>query len=307
MRNMVGGVAKRALFGAGHYARALATRRFPGIAVLGYHAVVADHTPRARLPFAALHVDAATLDAHLKLLAAHCDPLSLDDARAIWAGSTPMPPRAVLVTFDDGHRGVLRLALPLLERHKVPAAVFVCTEPVATGNSFWFDTLARSESEAAVEAAKRQPYIAWRARTERVVLRAAETDPLAPCTVDEVRALAAHPLITLGAHTATHPVLAQAALTDQGDEIVRSLDALAGWTGVRPDALAYPNGRPGIDFSVDTERVAARSGIAVAFSTQPAFAALAGRALARPRFVMLESVDAAELAHRLAYSWTAVA
>ena len=307
MKRLAARAAKHVLFAAGHYARALSTRRFPGIAVLGYHAVLSDDTAREQVPFSELHVSAATLDAHLTLIAAHCDPVSLADACAIWAGTVPCPARAVLVTFDDGHRGVLTHAAPLLARHRVPATMFVCTGPVARGTSFWFDAMARAEGEAAVEAAKSLPWEAWRARVTLVERVAALTDPVAPCTIDEIRQLAAHPMITLGAHTESHPILANAPVEVQRDEIVRSVEALDDWTGTRPLALAYPNGRPRIDFTTVTEEAAARAGIATAFSTRPAFAGLRGTPLARPRFVMLSSIDAPELAHRLAYSWTEVA
>ncbi|MEK6609597.1 MAG: polysaccharide deacetylase family protein [Gemmatimonadota bacterium] len=37
----------------------------------------------------------------------------------------PFPERAVVITFDDGYRHVLRTALPVLRRYGLPAAVFL--------------------------------------------------------------------------------------------------------------------------------------------------------------------------------------
>jgi peptidoglycan/xylan/chitin deacetylase (PgdA/CDA1 family) len=41
---------------------------------------------------------------------------------------TPLPPRAVLITFDDGYRDIVENALPVLQAHGYPAVIFV---PVA--------------------------------------------------------------------------------------------------------------------------------------------------------------------------------
>ncbi len=40
----------------------------------------------------------------------------------------PLPPNAVLITFDDGYRDIYENALPVLEKHSAPAVIFV---PVA--------------------------------------------------------------------------------------------------------------------------------------------------------------------------------
>jgi peptidoglycan/xylan/chitin deacetylase (PgdA/CDA1 family) len=54
--------------------------------------------------------------------------VSLQDVRDHYLGGAPLPPGAVLITFDDGYRDNLENALPILTQHGYPAVVFV---PVA--------------------------------------------------------------------------------------------------------------------------------------------------------------------------------
>lgn len=51
--------------------------------------------------------------------------VSLDAVLDHVAGRAPLPPRAVLITFDDGYRDNLENAMPVLQRYGYPGVVFV--------------------------------------------------------------------------------------------------------------------------------------------------------------------------------------
>jgi peptidoglycan/xylan/chitin deacetylase (PgdA/CDA1 family) len=74
-----------------------------------------------------------------------CLPLS-EVARALAEGS-PLPEAGVVVTFDDGYVDNLRNALPILERLRVPATLFVATGPVESQRPFWWDEFSALWSE----------------------------------------------------------------------------------------------------------------------------------------------------------------
>lgn len=294
---------KHALAATGAYRARLQIQPYPGAAVLAYHGVRRDDLPPGSMPFETLHVRASALDEHCRVLKELCTPVTLARWREVASARDTMPPRAALVTFDDGYRSVLTEALPILERHGIPAAVFVCTDPVEQRRRFWFDAIAQRDGEAAVDRAKQLPYASWRALVDDAFLAASDADPCAPLSIAELQRLAAHPLIEIGAHTASHPVLARAPREVQQDEVARCLDSLKTWLGRDVKSFAYPNGRPREDYNEETMAVLTEWGIEDAFAVQQAFAGIDRGRLEQPRFLMLDSVTGAELAHRLAVSW----
>jgi peptidoglycan/xylan/chitin deacetylase (PgdA/CDA1 family) len=54
-----------------------------------------------------------------------------------------LPRRAVVITFDDGYADNLLTAKPLLEKHHLPATVFVATGYIGDRREFWWDELDR--------------------------------------------------------------------------------------------------------------------------------------------------------------------
>lgn len=52
------------------------------------------------------------------------------------------------VTFDDGYRDNLEVALPILERHGVPATFFIISDALGRTREFWWDALGRAVLES---------------------------------------------------------------------------------------------------------------------------------------------------------------
>jgi len=291
---------KRSLFAVGYYHQRLSTSVFPGVAVLCYHGIgTSDDSTR----FSDLHVTKTTFEGHCRLIADACDPISLAEFREVRQSGGALPPRSVIVTFDDGYRGVLDDALPILERYGIPAAVFVSAEPVLTGQHFWFDALCRREGEAAVAKARALPYQEWRALVDSIETTAIETEWHRPFTRAELARLAGSPLIEIGAHTMTHPTLALAPIEDQQREIAGCRTALERLLEKPVTAFAYPYGNPFSDYTAETVSVVRQDRFDLAFTTGGSFATLECDPLQIPRFMMLDTVSEAELAHRLVHAW----
>jgi peptidoglycan/xylan/chitin deacetylase (PgdA/CDA1 family) len=279
---------RRALIATGWPAWRIRQRRFPGMLVLSYHAIKPSGPGASTMAFSSLHVTAAQFETHCRILASLCNPISLDDWRAHRDAGRPLAPRPVLVTFDDGYRSVLTEALPVLERHGVPAVIFACTGPIESGTRFWYDAVAASDGEAAVEDLKAADHASWRMRVDAAREPAGHDDPHAPLTIDELTQLAAHPLIEVGAHTVRHPILARAPLDAQRGEIRDSLAAVTSWTGSPITAFAYPNGREEVDFDESTVRELADAGVTDAFTTAHIVAPFDCVRLRVPRLVVVD-------------------
>jgi len=299
----ISAAVKRVLFSTGHYSRVLSGAAFHGLVVLCYHNLRGRDVSASALPFAPLHVAADEFERHCGFIRDTCHPISLDDWRSARRARRPLPPRAVLVTFDDGYRSIVTIAKPILEACRIPYVVFACTGAMADRSLFWFDAIARQESDAAVDVLKGASWTEWQARTGSARVAAATDDPSAPLTLADLKALSTSSLVEIGAHTVTHPILARAPLAEQQREIERSRDDLEAWTGRKVRAFAFPNGRPRVDYTEGTVTLLERLGFDVAFTTDSRMARADDAPLEMPRFLMMAGMTAPDLAHRFAYRY----
>jgi len=89
--------------------------------------VVFHHVSDKDSPFTTgMNVRATTreFEGALRFLTTHYSPVRLEDVLANADGHR-LPPRAVLVTFDDAYASVVEVAAPLCQKYGVPAVFFV--------------------------------------------------------------------------------------------------------------------------------------------------------------------------------------
>lgn len=211
-----------------------------------------------------------------------------------------LPPQSVAITFDDGYRDNVTIALPVLERYGFASTVFVVPGFTGTAKTLW-----PSRIDAAVEATRKTSVEiegqrfstdsrAARVRAARdlqalikrtfpgnpndgaeIVERACGTPvnpdfapdhPFAVLDAAAIRETARKGLMRFGAHTMTHPLLS--ALDDAAveAEIGGSVAAVAAASGQPCRTFAYPNGRY-IDFDDRSLASLRANGVEMAVTT----------------------------------------
>lgn len=191
------------------------------------------------------------------------------------------------ITVDDGHRSFYDVVFPVLKRHRVPATLFVSPSVCAERTNFWFQELQGCDERAVRAAAAvvlNVPPMALAPFSTTSICKAMPLcdieSILRRCrtaghqsrqqnvTVEELRAIAKAGMVTIGAHTLSHPILKNERDDRSEEEIVRSVGDLSSLLGRDVKYFAYPNGLPDIDFSEREEAYLAAAGVELAFSTE---------------------------------------
>ena len=246
-----------------------------------------------------LEIEPAFLDAALtRIRALGHDLVSMDEAlRRI---AEPSSRRFVALTFDDGFRDTAEIALPILEKHEAPFALYVTTGFADRTARLWWVELEqairvlprldlmidgtrhvlRSVTDAEKTPAFQTLYWMLRSGPEERLLAvvAALRDEAALSSRaiveascldwDGIARLACHPLCTIGAHTVTHPMLAKHDEDVVRYELAKSRRQIEMQTGLPVRHLAYPVGDPTSVGPRDIA-IAAALGFSSAVTTRP--------------------------------------
>jgi peptidoglycan/xylan/chitin deacetylase (PgdA/CDA1 family)/CelD/BcsL family acetyltransferase involved in cellulose biosynthesis len=260
------------------------------VRILYYHRVNDDRDPF----FPAMPTD--VFEAQMRYVARHHKVVPLAEAFDRLASGSPES--VVTITFDDGYQDNYHNAFPILERYRLPAAIFLATGSLDSGEPLWFETLADAVKHSAREFVDVEidlPRRFWmRTPAERLeangrifsllrtlpdasrrewlerIVRYLEVESSRDrhnkmLTWDQVRHLNER-RIDFGGHTVTHPFLSkvapETAVWEIGEckrRIEEELQAPVAW-------FAYPNGRQE-DFAGDTKQILQQAGYQAALTT----------------------------------------
>jgi peptidoglycan/xylan/chitin deacetylase (PgdA/CDA1 family) len=224
-------------------------------------------------------------------------------------------PRRIAVTLDDGFRDNAQHAWPAFRRHAAPFTIFVCPGFCDRTAELWWEALERIiagtdalslPGEGPAEtlltrtpAEKARAFTQWatwlttaadEARQRRVMRALAESYGLDLAALarglvmdwDEVRAIAADPLCTIGAHTMTHAALGRLPAQAAFAEMKESADRIEAEIGRRPETIAFPYGYAAAASAREAE-LAEQAGFAASFTTRPGCIRRAGGRHGLPR------------------------
>lgn len=223
-----------------------------------------------------------------------------------------LPAGALSITFDDGYADNAEIALPILQRHGLSAAFFIATD-FLDGGAMWNDAIGiavrgygeevldlsaldlgvhRLDSPAAkrVAIARLLSRVKYQVRAQREETVDAirekcgvTTAPELMMRTEQVRALRAAGM-TIGGHTCSHPILASIPLLEARREIEDGKAHLEAILGEPVRLFAYPNGKPGKDYTDEHVRLVQRAGFHAAFSTSRGVSGAGADLFQLPRF-----------------------
>lgn len=176
------------------------------VPILMYHSI----SSYASKGFRPCIVPAEAFDKHLAYLEQHhYTSLTVTQLiQAIANGGSTLPPRPVVLTFDDAYADFYSAALPALQQHGFNATLYIPTSFVE-GTSRWLEKIGEGD----------RPMLTW--------------EQLAEINSSGIEC---------AAHTHTHPELDMLSPSAARDEIVRSKDLLEDHLGQRISSFAYPFG-----------------------------------------------------------------
>jgi len=176
------------------------------IPILMYHSISSHASPK----FRSCTVSPEVFEKHLSYLDRHhyTSMTVTQFVRAMVQGQAKLPPRSVILTFDDGYEDFYTRALPALQRHGLVATLYVATMFIG-GTSRWLQR----------EGESMRPMLTWH--------------QLAKINTSGIEC---------GAHSHTHPPLDMLAPSVARSEIVHSKELLEERLSQHVLSFAYPFG-----------------------------------------------------------------
>ena len=215
-------------------------------------------------------------------------------------GNRDIPDNSVVITFDDGYRNNYELAYPLLLKYSLPATFFITPNFIDSQEILWSDKVAiylwSYQGQLTIPLLGLQVTINEKNRIniiDMIIQKCKTLDPdrrqnvldylkesrnnkisengmlrklFEPMSWEQVRKLDQSSLITIGAHTADHLILAQCSPEAAKDQIARSKQTLDNILDRPVRFFAYPNGKMD-DFDDTTKILMNKSGFKLACTT----------------------------------------
>lgn len=275
-------------------ARALLQFFSPGgrrgrLSILIYHRVLAQADPL--FPEGG---DMESFDQQMGLLTDCFRVIPLADAvRGLRSGS--LPARAACITFDDGYADNAEIALPILQKHAIPATFFV-SSGVLDGGRMWNDTVIelvrcapgntldlgglnlgsfpietimqrRHAIDKLIGVLKHLPPASRQSRIDEMCSVIPVNPPNDLMMTSEHIRLLHEAGMEIGGHTVLHPILASTEKNAARAEIANGKEMLEGIIRAPVRFFAYPNGKPERDYLPEHVAMTRELGFEAAVST----------------------------------------
>jgi peptidoglycan/xylan/chitin deacetylase (PgdA/CDA1 family) len=238
--------------------------------VLFYHRIIPDDEFEEReSPLSSLVVTVSQFEEQMEYIAKHYDVVSMEDLSDHYEKDGKG--YVVAVTLDDGYKDNLLYALPILEKYQIPATIYITTRfPEGNTWMWWYEVWdhlnADKDKDEIVEeqnskkdiVAMKQKILSFISLRKKILdLNSADLNTFISSLTksserkqyesmclnwQEIIDLDSNPLITIGAHTHSHPNLRRLKKEDVQNEMLKSKRLLETKLGHAIDYFAYPYG-----------------------------------------------------------------
>ena len=148
-----------------------------------------------------------------------------------------IPPKALVITFDDGHIRNYEM-LPAIKKHNIPITIFLCASIINTNRHFWFSHISDSALRGKLKLIPTQERLNILSKTGYKQDKEFE-DPEA-LQKEQIEEMI--PFVNMQSHTLFHPILPMCEYDEAKHEIAQSKKKLEEDYNLNINAIAYPNG-----------------------------------------------------------------
>lgn len=174
--------------------------------------------------------------------------------------------KTAVLTLDDAWQGNLTKLIPIIEEMNVPVTIFAPIQPLEEG-VMWLKYFRDQDTQEKHPELKgiNPKQITTTYRNELLnKIKGEKTFKREIMTTEELKSIAQHPLVNIGGHTNTHPILTQCNDEELHEEIVDAKQHLESIVGKAISVMAYPNG----DCNEKVMDVSQKASYQLAFTTQ---------------------------------------
>ena len=163
--------------------------------------------------------------------------ISLNDFLKAVEGNQSLPPKALILTFDDGHIKNYEI-LPVIQKLNIPVTIFLCAAIIDTNRHFWFNHEHPYYSNA---------HLKQKTNRERLEILSEngferEKEFLEPQALQREHIDSMNGFVDFQAHALYHPILPKCTNKEAEEEIIDSKKMLESKFSLNINAIAYPNG-----------------------------------------------------------------
>lgn len=190
--------------------------------------------------------------------------ISVDQLKAALIANKKLPKYSILITFDDGDYSVLEKGLPILEKFKFPAILFIITELIGTSKNFWWENVKkvyRTNKNSSKELRKKLCQLKNISNKKRVKeLERFEIGTKKQLSIEDLKELNDHKIL-IANHSHSHPMFNKCTKEEICIELKNSSIFFKKLGFGDYGIFAYPNG----NYDEESERLINKNNINLAF------------------------------------------